>query len=100
MCAAEAKPAYGGIKPWQPMRGPRMNLSRQCIKHGIDYIYHASFTDEETLDLLEAVTRKSTIVAPGLRLADQYRAQCRRIWHQDRALRLRIAYERELDDGG
>jgi len=38
---------------------------KQCIKHGIDTIYHASFTDEETLDMLEAAKDKH-IVAPGL----------------------------------
>jgi len=38
---------------------------KQCIRHGIDIIYHASFTDEEALDMLES--RKDRIfVAPGL----------------------------------
>ena len=27
---------------------------KQCIRHGIDNIYHASFADEEALDMLEA----------------------------------------------
>lgn len=38
---------------------------KQCIRHGIDIIYHASFTDEEALDMLES--RKDRVfVAPGL----------------------------------
>jgi imidazolonepropionase-like amidohydrolase len=38
---------------------------KQCMRHGIDIIFHASFTDEEALDLMEA--RKDKIfVAPGL----------------------------------
>jgi imidazolonepropionase-like amidohydrolase len=36
-----------------------------AVKHGVDIIYHASYTDEDGLDLLEA--RKSDVfVAPGL----------------------------------
>jgi imidazolonepropionase-like amidohydrolase len=38
---------------------------KQCIKHGIEVIYHASFIDEEGLDLLEA-RKKQHFVAPGL----------------------------------
>src|SRR5262249_28115066 len=36
-----------------------------CVKHGIEIIYHASFADEEALDLLEAAKDKH-FVAPGL----------------------------------
>ena len=35
------------------------------MRHGIDVIYHASFTDEEALDLLEAA-KDRIFVAPGL----------------------------------
>ena len=38
---------------------------KQCIKHGIEVIYHASFTDEEALDLLEQ-HKFEHFVAPGL----------------------------------
>lgn len=38
---------------------------KQCVKHGIEYIYHASFSDEEALDLLEAAKDRH-FVAPGL----------------------------------
>ena len=38
---------------------------KQCIRHGIEVIYHASFADEEALDMLEANKHKH-FVAPGL----------------------------------
>jgi imidazolonepropionase-like amidohydrolase len=38
---------------------------QQCIKHGIEVIYHASFTDSETLDMLEESKRRH-FIAPGL----------------------------------
>ena len=38
---------------------------RKCVEVGIETIYHASFTDEKTLDLLEAA-RERHFVAPGL----------------------------------
>lgn len=38
---------------------------KQCIKHGIEVIYHASFIDEEGLDQLEAA-KFDHFVAPGL----------------------------------
>jgi imidazolonepropionase-like amidohydrolase len=38
---------------------------KQALRHGIDVIYHASFTDEETLDMLEAA-KERVFVAPGI----------------------------------
>ena len=38
---------------------------KQCVKHGIEIIYHASFVDEEALDLLEA-NKDKHFVAPAL----------------------------------
>lgn len=38
---------------------------KQCVRHGVEVIYHASFTDEEALDLLEA-NKDKHFVAPGL----------------------------------
>ncbi len=35
------------------------------MRHGIEIIYHASFTDEEALDMLEA-NRDRHFVAPGI----------------------------------
>ena len=49
---------------------------KQCVRHGIQNIYHASFADEEALDMLEAAKDRH-FVAPGHRLADQHRAPCR-----------------------
>lgn len=38
---------------------------KQALRHGIDVIYHASYTDEETLDMLEAAKGR-VFVAPGI----------------------------------
>jgi imidazolonepropionase-like amidohydrolase len=38
---------------------------KQCVRHGIEVIYHASYTDAEALDLLEGV-KDRVFVAPGL----------------------------------
>ena len=38
---------------------------KMCVKHGIEVIYHASYTDDEALDALEANKHKH-FVAPGL----------------------------------
>jgi imidazolonepropionase-like amidohydrolase len=38
---------------------------KQALRHGIDVIYHASFTDTETLDMLEAA-KDRIFVAPGI----------------------------------
>jgi imidazolonepropionase-like amidohydrolase len=38
---------------------------KQSLRHGIEVIYHASFTDEEALDMLEAAKDK-VFVAPGI----------------------------------
>src|SRR6266478_1048809 len=54
------------------MRGKRLAAHarscgsvKQCVRHGIDLIYHASFTDEEALDMLEA-SKDKHFVAPGI----------------------------------
>jgi imidazolonepropionase-like amidohydrolase len=38
---------------------------KECVRQGIEVIYHASFADEEALDMLEA-TKFDHFVAPGL----------------------------------
>jgi imidazolonepropionase-like amidohydrolase len=38
---------------------------KQALRHGIDVIYHASYTDEEALDMLEAA-KDRVFVAPGI----------------------------------
>ncbi len=54
------------------MRGKRVaSHARSCasikqsVRHGIEIIYHASFTDEEALDMLEA-KKERHFVAPGI----------------------------------
>jgi imidazolonepropionase-like amidohydrolase len=54
------------------MRGKRVIVHarsagsvKQALRHGIDLIYHASFTDTETLDLLEAA-KDRVFVVPGI----------------------------------
>jgi imidazolonepropionase-like amidohydrolase len=54
------------------MRGKRLasharsaKSVKQSVKHGIEMIYHASFCDEEALDMLEA-NKDKHFVAPGL----------------------------------
>ncbi len=54
------------------LRGKRLSAHarsaasvKQALRHGVEVIYHASFTDTETLDMLEAAKDK-IFVAPGL----------------------------------
>jgi len=54
------------------MRGKRVTAHarsceslKQSVRHGIEVIYHASFTDEEALDMLEA-NKDKHFVAPGI----------------------------------
>jgi imidazolonepropionase-like amidohydrolase len=54
------------------MRGKRIIVHarscasvKQALRHGIRLIYHASFTDEEALDMLEAA-KNEVFVAPGI----------------------------------
>jgi imidazolonepropionase-like amidohydrolase len=54
------------------VRGKRVSVHarscesvKQALRHGAEVIYHASFTDEEALDMLEAA-RDRVFVAPGL----------------------------------
>jgi imidazolonepropionase-like amidohydrolase len=68
MTDAEVAAAAEEVK----MRGKRIIVHarsqasvKQALRHGIHLIYHASFTDEETLDMLEAV-KDRVFVAPGI----------------------------------
>ena len=38
---------------------------KQCVRHGIEVIYHASYSDTESLDMLEA-NKDKHFVAPGI----------------------------------
>ncbi len=50
---------------------------KQCVRHGIELIFHASFADEEALDLLEANKDKLNVVGwemkPGDAVAFNFR---------------------------
>ena len=68
---------------------------KQCVRHGIQNIYHASYCDEEALDMLEA-NKDKHFVAPGLawlintaRHAGEYGIKP--------GSPVTIAYERELE---
>lgn len=67
----------------------------QCIRHGIQNIYHASFADEEALDALEAVKDKH-FVAPGLAWLINT-ARNAEPWGIKPGTPITIAYERELE---
>ncbi len=68
---------------------------KQSLRHGIDVIYHASFTDEETLDMLEAA-KDRVFVAPGIAIlyAMLHEASAWGITH-DKAVAM--GYQREWD---
>src|SRR6202451_840334 len=67
----------------------------QCIRHGIQNIYHASFANEEALDMLEA-NKDKHFVAPGL---DWLINTARHAgeWGIKPGSPVTIAYERELE---
>ena len=68
---------------------------KQALRHGIDVIYHASFTDEETLDMLEAA-KDRVFVAPGIAIlyAMLYEAEAYGITH---AKAVEMGYQVEWD---
>ena len=68
MTDAEVAAAAQEVK----MRGKRIIVHarskasvQQALRHGIELIYHASFTDTETLDMMEAA-KDRIFVAPGI----------------------------------
>jgi len=67
----------------------------QCIRHGIQNIYHASFADEQALDALEAVKDKH-FVAPGLAWLINT-ARHAGEWGIKPGTPITMAYERELE---
>ena len=60
-CVQEAR-AWG---KWVAAHARSTWSVKQCVQHGIQVIYHASFLDDEALDLLDA-HRHAHFVAPGL----------------------------------
>jgi imidazolonepropionase-like amidohydrolase len=68
---------------------------KQCVRHGIQNIYHASFADEEALDMLEAAKDRH-FVAPGLAWLI-CTARHASEWGIKPGSPVAIAYERELE---
>src|SRR5215510_7787040 len=67
---------------------------KQAMRHGIDIIYHASFTDEEALDQLEA--RKDRVfVAPGIGILFAMMDHAAP-WGIDRKKAIEMGYEIEI----
>jgi len=68
---------------------------KQCVRHGIQNIYHASFADEEALDMLEAVKSKH-FVAPGIAWLINT-ARHAEEWGIKPGSAVSLEYERELE---
>jgi imidazolonepropionase-like amidohydrolase len=68
---------------------------KQCVRHGIQNIYHASFADEEALDMLEAAKDRH-FVAPGIAWLINT-ARHAEPWGIKPGTPLTMEYERELE---
>jgi imidazolonepropionase-like amidohydrolase len=68
---------------------------RQALRHGIDVIYHASFCDEETLDLLESA-KDRVFVAPGIAILYAMLNEAE-AWGITREKATAMGYQREWD---
>jgi imidazolonepropionase-like amidohydrolase len=68
---------------------------KQALRHGIEVIYHASFTDEETLDMLEEA-KDRIFVAPGIAIlyAMLHEAEAYGVTHQ---MAVDMGYQIEWD---
>jgi imidazolonepropionase-like amidohydrolase len=98
MTDAEVAAAAEEVK----MRGKRIIVHarsqasvQQALRHGVRLIYHASFTDEQTLDMLEAV-KHEVFVAPGIAIlyALLHEAEAFGITHQKA---VEMGYQEEWD---
>ena len=83
------------------MRGKRVSAHarscesiKQAVRHGVEIIYHASFTDEESLDLLESKKDK-VFVAPGIGILIAMLEHAAP-WGIDRKKAIEMGYEIEL----
>jgi imidazolonepropionase-like amidohydrolase len=68
---------------------------KQALRHGCEVIYHASFTDEEALDMLEA-QKDRVFVAPGLSVIIRLLYDGAE-WGIDRARAIELGYAEELE---
>jgi imidazolonepropionase-like amidohydrolase len=91
MCVAEAK-RYGKRVA---AHARSCESVKQCVRHGVEVIYHASFTDDEALDMLEAAKDRH-FVAPGLAwlINTSYHAGA---WGLTPEVTKKMGYHRELE---
>ena len=68
---------------------------KQALRHGIDVIYHASYTDTETLDMLEAA-KERVFVAPGIAILYAMLNEAEP-WGITRAKAVAMGYQHEWD---
>jgi imidazolonepropionase-like amidohydrolase len=68
---------------------------KQALRHGIDVIYHASYTDSETLDMLEAA-KDRVFVAPGIAILYAMLNEAEP-WGITRAKATAMGYQHEWD---
>jgi len=68
---------------------------KQALRHGIDVIYHASYTDTETLDMLEAA-KDRVFVAPGIAILYAMLNEAEP-WGITRAIATGMGYQHEWD---
>lgn len=68
---------------------------KQALRHGMDIIYHASYTDTETLDMLEAA-RDRVFVAPGLAILYAMLNEAE-AWGTTHAQAVAMGYQAEWD---
>jgi imidazolonepropionase-like amidohydrolase len=84
------------------MRGKRIIVHarscasvKQALRHGVRLIYHASFTDTEALDMLEAV-KHEVFIAPGIGILYALLNESEP-WGIDRAKAVAMGYEEEWE---
>jgi imidazolonepropionase-like amidohydrolase len=68
---------------------------KQALRHGIDVIYHASYTDTETLDMLESA-KDRVFVAPGIAIIYAMLNEAE-AWGITRAKATAMGYQHEWD---
>ncbi|MEQ1806933.1 MAG: amidohydrolase family protein [Burkholderiaceae bacterium] len=68
---------------------------KQALRHGIDLIYHASYTDSESLDMLEAA-KDRVFVVPGIGIIYAMLNDAEP-WGITRASATAVGYQREWD---
>jgi imidazolonepropionase-like amidohydrolase len=89
MLAAEAKRAGKRVAA----HARSSESVKQCVRHGLELIFHASFADEEALDMLEA-NKDKHFVAPGIGwlISTLYHAEP---WGISEAAAAKMGYKRE-----